>query len=56
MAAVFRQSVVKEVLLRRNLITSGTIRDDNTALDAQDRKEIELLLAAVLPLLPDSGA
>lgn len=56
MAAVFRQSVVKEVLLRRNLITSGTIRDDNPALDAQDRKEIELLLAAVLPLLPDSGA
>lgn len=53
MAAVFRQSVVIEVLLQRGLLASARIRDENPVLDQADRREIKINLEKILPLIED---
>lgn len=51
MAAIFRQSVVKEVLFRRGLISTSKIRDDNPMPDPQDLLEISTHMTSIEPLM-----
>lgn len=55
LASVFRQAVVKEVLLRRGLIGSARFRDTNPTLDAYDLAEIEALVEDLRDLMVVSG-
>jgi 4-hydroxy-tetrahydrodipicolinate synthase len=50
-ASVFRQAVVKEVLLRRGLIGAARFRDANPSLDRHDVTEIEALMEDLRDLM-----
>lgn len=50
MGGVFRQSVVKHVLLRRSFIQSDHFRDSNPPLDETDRQELDAIVSSLRDL------
>jgi len=56
LGGVFRQAVVKHVLVRRGLIDCERYRDDNPPLDAFDRMEVAAILDGLVDLLPSERA
>ena len=56
LGGVFRQAVVKHVLLRRGLIDCERYRDDNPPLDAFDHVEVAAILDGLADLLPAGPA
>jgi 4-hydroxy-tetrahydrodipicolinate synthase len=56
MQAVFRWRLTKEVMRRRGLIKSAYTRAPGAALDAQDQKELGLMLARLKDLVGNIAA
>ncbi len=54
LASVFRQAVVKQVLLRRGHIGSARFRDSNPALDPYDMAEIDAIVEDLADLMKES--
>lgn len=53
LASVFRQAVVKQVLLRRGLISSARFRDNNPSLDRYDMGELDSIVEELADLMKE---
>ena len=53
MQAVFRWRLTKEVLRRRGLINSAFVRAAGPIMDEKDHEELDMLIAALEPLMEE---
>jgi 4-hydroxy-tetrahydrodipicolinate synthase len=52
MQAIFRWRLTKAVLKRRGLIASDHVRAPGPAMDADDQRELDILLGRIADLVP----